>query len=109
MTRDYGGAYDIDPQAFFTREEVNEFAEDVCDAVAKELKDHDIRVSDSYITYEDNKDILTVELCADGDYCLSVEHSIDYRTIRKPSDINKMIPIFVYVFVNRFNDIFEEQ
>ena len=30
---DYGGAYDIDPSQYFTRDDINEFAEQVVDAI----------------------------------------------------------------------------
>ena len=106
MARNYGGAYDIDPEMYFTKEEIDEFAYDVCDDVESKFDGHTFKVEDVYIETNKNKDTLFIELCADHDFVVSVSHDIDMRTIRKPMDINKMEPTFVYVFVRKFEELF---
>lgn len=105
MARNYGGAFDIDPEMYFTREEINEFAYDVCDEVADMFPEYDFDVSEVYIDNETGNDMLVIELCADFDYYLEFAQTIDYRKIQEPSDLNKYKSAFVNEFVNEFSEI----
>jgi hypothetical protein len=81
--RDYGGAYDIDPSQYFTRDDINEFAEDVVDAI-NALSYSRVELVSTYL--ENNKIKVTVEW--DGNEATASE-KIDMRKIHKPNDIDK--------------------
>lgn len=84
-THDYGGAYDIKPSQYFTRDDINEFAEDVVDAINARSYSR-VELVSTYL--ENNKIWVTVEW--DGNEVITSE-KIDMRKIRKPKDINKYI------------------
>lgn len=81
--RDYGGAYDIDPSQYFTREDINEFAEDVVDAINVRSYSR-VKLVSTYL--ENNKIEVTVEW---DDNEVTASEKIDMRKIRKPQDISK--------------------
>ena len=84
LCEDYGGAFDIDPDYFFTKDDIVEFAQDLEDR----LKEYESSIFYTDV-YMDTPTTLTVEF-ADGagwEYTSTV--NIDMRRIRKPSDINK--------------------
>lgn len=80
------GLFDYIDDEYFTRDEVNEFAEKVCDHV-NETFNEKFEVQESYIT--DN--LIEVVLYNDelGEFVGSKK--IDMRRIRKPSDLNKYV------------------
>ena len=103
MARDYGGAYDIDPQAYFTKEEIDEFAYDVADEVSEQLgNEHIIRVTDCYVEYHTRKDELFISLDCDFNFVSDVSQFIDMRVIRSPKGLYKLKPAFVNAFVSSF-------
>lgn len=83
--RDYGGAYDIDPSQYFTRDDITQFAEDVVDAINARSYSH-VKLVSTYL--ENNKIGVTVEW--DGNEVIA-SAKIDMRKIRKPKDIDKYI------------------
>jgi len=85
---DYGGAFDVDPHMFFTKEEIMEFAYDVEEKLNEdpELSERRIRYYDVYIV---DYNRLVVDFTDDEGYEFSGQVKIDMRKIRKPSDINK--------------------
>lgn len=97
----YGGAYDIEDDMFFTREEINEFAYEIADqfsAWADEL----FEVSDVYIDGDDSTH-LHIELSNDDIYVDS-DVKIDMRKIRKPSDIYKYTTAVLKDMKDTYND-----
>lgn len=86
-SQEYGGAYDVDPRDFFTRDDIVQLAEDVVDI----LNDtpfpeyHRFEYSDVYMTSPVN---VTVEV-TDGDYNFRGSARIDMRRIYRPQDILK--------------------
>lgn len=92
MSADYGGAYDIDPEMFFTKEELVELGNDVAERFDNWDKSEPDKASSN--TFEladvsmDTSNNLYMDI-SDGDTYLSAVVRIDMRKIRKPSDINK--------------------
>lgn len=80
--RDYGGAYDIDPESYFTREDLNELGYSVAELVSLDLDDT-VEYAGAWI--EPNNE-LTVELKS-ADYDSSVTLKVDMRKIRRPQDL----------------------
>lgn len=83
--RDYGGAYDIDPSQYFTRDDLDEFAQDVVDAINGEGYSK-VELISSFI--DDGKVEITLDW--DGNE-VSSAIKIDMRRILKPSDIRKYL------------------
>lgn len=80
--RDYGGAYDIDPESYFTREDLDELGYSVAELVSLDLDDT-VEYAGAWI--EPNNE-LTVELKS-ADYDSSVTLKVDMRKIRRPQDL----------------------
>ena len=101
--RDYGGAYDIDPQQYFIKEDLLELA----DAVIEKLNDkytYSFDVADIYI---DEDDSLYIELSVDNDFTIYTYVDIDMRRIKKPSDIQKYIPEIIEDFTHQLEEMNE--
>lgn len=82
---DYGGAFDVDPSQYFTRDDINEFAENVVDAINTKSYSKVTLIS-SYI--ENNVIEVTVEW--DGNEATATQ-KIDMRKIRRPQQIDKYV------------------
>lgn len=79
----YGGSFDIDPEQYFTRDEINEYAEAIAEQLSLDTGET-IVLESCYI--EDNKYEVCVELVDDGS-TFETSTVIDMRKIRKPSDL----------------------
>ena len=77
--KNYGGAYDIDPESYFTREDLDELGYSVAELVSLELDDT-VEYAGAWI--EPNNE-LTVDLKS-SDYDSSVTLKVDMRKIRRP-------------------------
>lgn len=97
----YGGAYDIEDDMFFTREEINELAENVCDELQS-------RFGYDYETVEVGMNSTTeLYLCVQDIHGIEEESTfkIDMRKIRKPSDLFK----YAKPIAGRLAEKFEEE
>lgn len=83
--QNYGGAYDIDPSQYFTRDDLNEFAQNVVDAINGEGYSK-VELISSFI--DDGKVEITLDW--DGNE-VSSAIKINMRRIRRPSDIQKYV------------------
>lgn len=86
-TYNYGGAYDVEDDMFFTREEIVEWADSVADELASRTG-ASVMLNDVYFT---DTTMLTIELSVD-DSIISTTVNVDMRRIRNPRDIDKYIP-----------------
>lgn len=83
LKESYGGAFDIEDDQYFTKEDIMDLADEVCERLYKEVHET-FDVSDLYM--EGN--ILHMEL--ESDSCMvETDVKIDMRKIRKPLDIMK--------------------
>lgn len=78
----YGGAYDIEDDMFFTKEDIESFAYDIVDEFAS-MTNQNCQLADVFMP---NPKRLTIEVECDGDY-YNADINIDMRKIRKPNDI----------------------
>ena len=87
IQRDYGGAYDIDPYSYFTRDDLLELSDAVLEILNRGSTD------DSYFDFEDiwidDDDTIVMTVLAPDDESVEGSVTIDMRRIRKPSDILK--------------------
>lgn len=83
---DYGGAYDIENDMFFTKEDIVEFAEEVCEYLG-DIFSYQYDINNVYM---DGPRKLYINIY-DNNY-IEVESTfdIDMRKIRKPSDLFKV-------------------
>ena len=82
---DYGGAYDIDPEMYFTKEDLLEFANEIIDNL---YADYDVDFDLADIFIDDNNE-LYISIDINNDYTINSSVYIDMRRIRKPEDIYK--------------------
>lgn len=100
QSRNYGGAYDIDPEQYFTREDLVEFAQDVIDYIANS---QDILLDISELSIDGNTITLGLTNEFDnGGFEDTVRFNVDMRKIRKPQDLMKYtMPVaiqFIYAY-----------
>lgn len=94
----YGGAYDIENDQYFTREELNEFGEYIVDILNTDF--HNIELQEIY--FENNNIDIIVNY--EGNE-LSMTQPIDMRKIRKPKDINKFTEPIVDGLSNQIKEL----
>lgn len=94
----YGGAFDIDDEEFFTRDEINEWGYAVVDKFNETMKT-------SFVLESVYCESSSLELnITDYDYTLSTTVKVDMRRIRRSSDINKYIDIAVTSLIQEYKD-----
>lgn len=102
---DYGGAYDIDPRQYFTKDDLLELGECVCEHLNNCYPMTEFQISDINID-ENNYLYLEVETY-DEEYGASAEFTIDMRKIKKPSDLkDKYWSVFVKSLRESLEDYF---
>lgn len=82
---DYGGAYDIDPEMFFTKEDIMEFGNEVCEKLTEKF-DKPFDIADTYIELP-QKLSLFVSDPDWNEYSCSVP--LDMRRIKIPADLTR--------------------
>ena len=83
LKESYGGAFDIEDEQYFTKEDIMDLADEVCERLYKEVHET-FDVSDLYM--EGN----TLHMELESDFCMvDTDVKIDMRKIRKPLDIMK--------------------
>lgn len=96
----YGGAFDIEDDQYFTKEEIVEFGNDVADTLSN-VGYNKFDLSDVYV--EGNKLQLTISATEDG-----IEESsivpLDMRKIRKPQDLNRFHKVVVDELIRKFTE-----
>lgn len=102
----YGGAYDIEDDMFFTKEELVEFAGDIAEEFSKLTGHSNCDVDNVYM--ENDPLALNVDIYDPKD---EVSHSaytrIDMRKIRKPSDIYKYMDRILKQLEDSFHEYHE--
>jgi len=98
MKRNYGGAFDIDPESYFTKDDLVEFLYALNDTISDMVTDDWSEATEAYI----DDDVLEVVVSdANGD-----EHvfrkRIDYRTVRRPQDLNKYVRMIITDMQNTY-------
>ena len=96
----YGGAYDVDPEQYFTREDLVEFADDVVDRL-NVISYSKFDYTEVYLEPGNDLELTIVW----SDYEDTIKEHIDMRKIRKPSDLCK---VYAPLFVNRAKEVFSE-
>ena len=96
----YGGAYDIEDDMYFTKEDLLEFTDELIDT----LQDKGIFVDlvDMYMT-DGNRLVIAVE-DEDGNE-IDTDEFIDMRKIRRPKDIYKYRNIFIKDILSQYDEL----
>lgn len=100
--QNYGGAYDILDDEYFTRDDLTEFSEEVVSAMSS-LFNIDAEVLSSYI--ENGVIELTVGY-EEGEY--THEEKIDMRKIQKPKDLSKYADVFARELFKQIKEAWSE-
>lgn len=110
--KDFGGTFDVEPDMFFTREEINEFGSEVADELTDEFDGvADIRLSDCYMESSSHLFCDFVVFMEDDEMEVESDVNIDFRRIKKPADImryKEAIKDQVRGDIDRFIDIHME-
>lgn len=85
---DYGGAYDIDSEMYFTKDDIVEFANNIIDTLYENTS-FDYDLADVYIDKNGNNIDLNLEILVNNEFSITSAVRIDMRRIRKPSDLSK--------------------
>lgn len=107
QARNYGGAYDVDPEQYFTREDLVEFADDVISCIANS-QDILFDVSELYI--EGNNITLGLTNTNNGGgFEHTVTFTVDMSKIRKPWDLQtKYSQKIANMFIDEYNKAIAE-
>lgn len=99
----YGGAFDVEPEQYFTREEINEVGEEVCERL-KPLFNSEFKVTELYMDDKgDNNLTMEIESLATGEVFFA-NLQIDRRWGKNPrSMLLKAIKLLVDKFENAIN------
>lgn len=81
--KDYGGAYDIDPEQYFTRDDIVEFSENVCDRLGEKY-DASFEIVDVYM---DTPTRIYLSVSDDEGNEVDTFVDIDMHKIRRPADL----------------------
>lgn len=95
----YGGAFDIDPEVYFTRDDLVEFAEGVISSLEEEIGIH-LDICELYIEGNDVTLELTDTVGCEFDH--TVTFRVDMRKIRVPRDLGKYTKMVVSNFANEY-------
>lgn len=95
----YGGAYDIEDNIYFTKDDLFDFTDELIDTL--HYKGVVVDLVDMYIT-DGNRLVIIVE-DEDGNE-IDVDEFIDMRKIRRPKDIYKYKDIFINDILSQYNE-----
>ena len=101
---DYGGAYDIDPEMFWTKDDLIEFSDAVCDKLTEKFG-YQYNIAD--VGAESNNDMyILIEDTTHG-----IEADVSFRIkmsrIRTPRDLMKYLDTVVSEFVKKFEEEYQ--
>lgn len=86
----YGGVYDIDPNSFWTRDDVNDLAYAIEENLQAQANSLVIRIDENYIDHDNVVEIVFTH----QDTAYTVKQQIDMRKITSPNDLKeKYAPI----------------
>lgn len=95
----YGGAYDIEDDMYFTKDDLLDFTDEIIDAL------HDkgavVNLVDMYIT--DGNRLVIIVADENGNE-IDTDEFIDMRKIRRPKDIYKYKDIFIKDILSQYNE-----
>ena len=80
----YGGAFDIEDDQFFTKDEIVEFGNSVCDRL-NETSDDTYNVAEVYMKTPKKLVLTVVQKSDESEFTATID--IDMRKIKKPSDL----------------------
>lgn len=101
----YGGAYDVDPEQFFTKEDIVEFADSLAQALNMDgdyPNGSEWKLSDVYM---ETPNTLVVELESPFESVEVVKEKIDMRKIKKPTDVFKYMTSFEKKFLDQVEEL----
>lgn len=100
----YGGAYDIDPEMFWTKDDLIEFSDAVCDKLAEKFG-YQYDIAD--VGAESNNDMYITIMDTTHDIEADVSFRIKMSRIRSPRDLMKYLDTVVSEFVKKFEEEYQ--
>lgn len=100
----YGGAYDIDPEMFWTKDDLMEFSYAVCEKLADKFG-YQYDIAD--VGAESNNDMYITIMDTTHDIEADVSFRIKMSRIRSPRDLMKYLDTVVSQFVKKFEEEYQ--
>ncbi len=100
----YGGAYDIDPEMFWTKDDLIEFSDAVCEKLADKFG-YQYDIAD--VGAENNNDMYITIMDTTHDIEADVSFRIKMSRIRSPRDLMKYLDTVVSQFVKKFEEEYQ--
>ena len=104
LNEDYGGAYDIDPEMFWTKDDLIEFSDAVCDKLSEKFG-YQYDIAD--VGAESNNDMYILIEDTTHDIEADVSFRIKMSRIRTPRDLMKYLDTVVSEFVKKFEEEYQ--
>lgn len=104
----FGGAFDVEDDAFFTREDLDEFADQIASDLNMEYGDNDVAVSVIESYAENTVDVgVVLDLSFyDDEFEWTSEHRVDLRKIQSP--LADLLKYYKQMFLDDFRDEIEK-
>ena len=100
----YGGAYDIEDDMFWTKDDLIEFSDAVCEKLADKFG-YQYDIAD--VGAESNNDMYITIMDTTHDIEADVSFRIKMSRIRSPRDLMKYLDTVVYQFVKKFEEEYQ--
>lgn len=101
----YGGAYDVDPEQYFTKDDIVEFADSLVQALNMDGDYPDGAEWELSDVYMETSNTLVIELESPFESVEVVKEKIDMRKIKKPTDVFKYMASFEDKFLDLVEDL----
>ena len=104
----FGGAFDVEDDALFTRDDLDEFADEIADDLNMEYGDNDVVVAVIESYAENTVDVgvvLDISL-HDDEFEYTSEHRVDLRKVRNP--LADLLKYYKQMFLDDFRDEIEK-
>ena len=103
----YGGAYDIDNDQYFTKEELIEFADEIIEKIEDHYREMDPHFFITDLYMDEDKNVLHLEIEDDNLGTFFIDQKIDYRKVKTPYQIRNYTKEILDKFIKQIDSLKE--
>lgn len=103
----YGGAYDIEDDQYFTKEELIEFADEIIEKIKDHYKELDPHFFITDLYMDKDKNVLHLEIEDDNLGTVFIDQKIDYRKVKTPYQIRNYTKEILDKFIKQIDSLKE--
>lgn len=103
----YGGAFDIDDDQYFTKEELIEFADEIIEKIEDHYRELDPHFFITDLYMDEDKNVLHLEIEDDNLGTVFIDKKIDYRKVKTPYQIRNYTKEILDKFIKQIDSLKE--